>query len=315
MNIFIEKSCMTQFYHLINYKEHRIFNDYDIAVVDGLIETNIDLFIIGNHTTYNKLQEYGTEFMKKVVFSRRTNKSITLAQINSIIAKESLSNFVSLDVIGSSLHDMAQYPVLCDSKYFVKLELGARSLNMFIVDNHITPVPYVLQTLNNARNSSKESYKTTIDHLNSLVGVQYIEGNTRSDTEIFDSNSMQHFAHQEMRNILKEYRVIQSGHGKFISVFERVRNSENNGVVDNESNYTYETFALPNTILEDLQVIIKGLGEFFHGSIDLVESVEGQYAIVETSNQYGAADLPNRCKANLLSEAIDCAIEQVKINE
>lgn len=312
MNIFIEKSRLTQFAPMIKFNDHNIFTSYDVKIVDGKIVSNIDLFIVGCHETYNALQEFGPEFMKRVVFSRQARKSTNLALINSIIqnSPNMMVNFRPLDIVSPGKDDPSQYTYKA-SKYFVKLEFGARSLNTFIVDNTVTPVAYVLGKLTRICGKDKEIYKATLEELAKLDGVKYIKGNVRHPEEHLEYRDMNYFAHEAVENVKQEFRVIQSGHGDYIKVFARKRNESNDGVLDDESNFT-ELYPLDAYRLRDLAYIIEKLGEFFHGSIDLILDKEDKYSIVETSNQYGACDIPGNIKNTLLEVTIEQAIAIVK---
>lgn len=310
MNIYIEKSRLTQFAPIVKFEEHSIFDTYDIQVIDGLIVSNIDLFIVGRHETYNELCQYGKSIKDKIIFTRQNKKSVNIAEINDLISRSGDFKILQhLDVIGSGNFDPSQYQFKPNTKYYVKLEHGARSINTFIVDSGLCSVAVVLAELKQINGKPKEVYKDTILKLSKTPGIQYIKGNTRYEDEEFEYREMHYYAHEALNDIVSEYRIIQSNAGKLFWVFSRERNSDNTGVVDNELAYTKHS-RLDENLMEEIQRVAYNLDEFFFGSMDVVVNSEGKAAIVETSNQYGAGDIPNKLKTTILHQTLRSAIKQ-----
>ncbi len=331
INIFIEKSRYTQFQGLNNitvkdmfgeYWDVNIFDKFDIAIVDGKLHTNIDIFFVAHHDTYNKLANYEALLGNKLIYVRQQTKSANIATYNKLL-KDSLitGNFVPTSIYSiNENEDPSQY-CFEDGTYYVKMEYGARSLNQFIVDSTKVSLPYFITKLSQKYNEDKNVYAKSIAELveSSNGNIKHIKGNEREENE-HAKYKYDYCVHRRFDDIALEARVIQSNYGANIVFLKRERNSSNDGIVDNEMYYveevTLEQFAELGINEVEFDKIKSQLSyafkknNFFHGSVDFVINKKGQWTIVETSNQFGSADVPKNIKSKILYDTIASLIDK-----
>lgn len=327
INMFIEKSRFTQFQGMnkMQFTDKNgeswlvnIFDTYDIDIVEGKLVTNIDVFFVAHHNTYNDLLDYKELLGKRLVYVRQQRKSANIATYNHIIEHP---KFIPTKIY--NLHKDEDYSQYCfkDGTYYVKQEYGARSINQFIIDSSKVSLSYFLAKLDISYNEDKNIFAESIKNLveSSKGNIKHIKGNEREENE-HAKYKMDYCVHEKFKDIAFEFRVIQSNYGNNIVFLKRERNSSNDGIVDNEINYVelldideLKSIYVTN---EDYESIRKSLinaftkNEFFHGSIDLVFNKSGEWTIVETSNQFGSADVPYDIKRNVLRDTIASLVEK-----
>lgn len=329
VNVFIDKKRLTQFQGINSMVvtnsagklvKANIFDTYDIRIVNGDLETNIDVFLVGHHDVYHKLANFEHLLGDRLVYVRQHFKSANIASYNKLL-KDKMS-YIPMRIYSiSDVDDVSQY-CFDEYIYYVKPEYGARSLNQFIVDNRMISMATFLGKLltNHYDNRDAEAERIT-EIVNSTSGhVKHIKGCERYENEHADTN-FTYCAHQMFTDIVLECRVIQSNYGSDIRFFKRERNNSNDGIVDNEIFYTSEItpqdIGLTGLTLQEFDIIRNDLSyafeklKFFQGCLDIVFNKNGEYTIVETSNQFGAADIDPSTKYLILKSAITALVDKV----
>lgn len=313
INIFVEKKRFTQF-HGINQMVVgdtlvNILNDFDISIRKGKLDTNIDIFFVGHHDTYNTLSEFSHLLGNRLIYVKQHKKSSKIASLNAVIDDPTyIKGFI--DGCFTQNEDWSEY-IFPPAIYYVKPEYGARSLNQFIIDSRKVSIGHFLQMIKRF-DSDKDAQANYIANLVAKGNghIKHIKGHERFENEHASIN-FGYCVHEQIQNVDREYRVINSGFGKSLHFFERVRNEDNDGVISNEIEYV-ELCAVPNKkICEQLQAAFEKIN-FFHGSIDLVTTTDGKWSVIETSNQFGGADIPPEHKQDVIAKALHHIIEHAQ---
>lgn len=312
LNVFIEKKRLTQFHginqmvvgeYLVN-----ILDSYNIAIRNGKLETNIDIFYIGHHNTYNELSEYKALLGSRLVYVKQQKKSSNIATYNHLISD---SRYIKGNIHGcfNTNEDWSEY-IFAPSIYYVKPEYGARSLNQFIVDSTKVSLGHFIHMLRKHTEDKDDQAKYLAELVAQANGhIKHIKGHERYENE----HAVQNFSfcvHEQIPNLDKEYRVINCNYGKKLYFLERVRNAENDGVLSNEINYV-EVRGVPLPDIDVALFMAFNENEFFHGSVDLVTTIDGKWSIIETSNQFGGADIPPNIKMEMVHTVLDGLIKRV----
>lgn len=327
INIFIEKSRFTQFHGINNITvkdkygecyDVSIFDKFDIAIVDGQLQTNIDIFFVAHHDTYNKLANYEALLGNKLIYVRQQTKSANIATYNKLIDGTHKFKPTSIYSINET-EDPSQY-CFVDGTYYVKMEYGARSLNQFIIDSKKVSLPYFMTKLSQQYNEDKNIYAQNISKLveSGNGHIKHIKGNEREENE-HAKYKYDYCVHRRFDDIALEARIIQSNYGEKIVFLKRERNKDNDGIVDNEINYVSEVtleelneYGIEKDDFDEIKRQLRvafNKNKFFHGSVDFVMNKKGDWTIVETSNQFGSADVPSNIKYEILSDTIASLID------
>ena len=327
VNIYIEKSRLTQFHGInklvVNANGEvwtvNIFDSYNIAIVNGKLETNIDIFYVGHHDTYNKLANYQELLGDRLVYVRQQTKSANIATYNKFIENDLYIEQEIYDV--ATEEDASQY-CFKEGVYYVKPEYGARSINQFIVDSSKCSLAYFVGKLNMIYDEDKDKFAESIKTLveGAKGAIKHVKGNEREENE-HSKYKMNYCIHRKFEDVALEYRVIQNNYGEEIYFLKRERNESNDGIVDNEINYVrehteseLEKIGITNDILKEIKLHLRNAfkaNKFFSGSIDLVFNTYGYWTIVETSNQFGSGDIRYELKRKFLENTIVSLIENV----
>lgn len=313
LNVFIEKKRLTQFHgiHQIIVGEWmlNIMDSYNIAIRNGQLECNVDILYVGHHDTYNALSEYRHLLGKRLVYVKQQKKSSNLATYNALINCDS---YIKSEIHGcfNAGDDLSEY-IFEPALYYVKPEYGARSLNQFIVDSSKVSLGHFLQTLKRFNPDKELQAKHIADLVAKANGyIRHTKGHERFENE-HASTDFSYCVHKQVAHIAKEYRVINNGFGNQLVFFERIRNDANDGVISNEIEYVKRQDAPSEEILTQLKQAFRK-NSFFHGSVDLVVTENGRWSIIETSNQFGGADIHPIAKEDIiqgvLSELMDYSL-------
>lgn len=305
LNIFVEKKRFTQF-HGINQTivgDYRvnILDGYNLAIRDGKLETNIDIFFVGHHNTNLELSEFQHLLDKRLVYVKQHKKSSMLSALNQVIDDP---NYHPANIHGcfNAQEDWSEY-IFEPSIYYVKPEHGARSLNQFIVDSRKVSLGHFLQQLK----TFHEAKEDQAEYLRQLVAqanghIKHIKGHERFENEHASLRSS-FCVHERIADIVKEYRVVSVGFGSAQYFLERIRNQSNDGVISNEIEYAVLDTLPCQKIQNALQKAFRKLN-IFHGALDVVITASGKWSIIEVSNQFGGGDIPPSTKTAIAQDTL-----------
>lgn len=322
VNLYIDKFRLTNFGGIhrlvVNVEGEKylvnIFDKYNITIQNGELISNIDIFYVSHHETYQKLSDFAPLLGNRLIYDKQYKKSANILTYNKLLAHD--PSYIQTNVFGcfDSEEDKSEY-VVPYGKYYVKPEYGARSLNQFIVNSKYVSLPYFISQLTDKFDLNVESNAERIKKLvDSAKGsIKHIKGNEQYVNE--HANVNQEYCIQEaISDVAKEYRVINVGYGEELYFFARNRNDANDGIVDNEINYTkLDGHATINTMRKHLKDAFKK-NHFFYGSADVVITENGKWSIVETANQYGGADIRPEYKYKI-AESVVTRLLKIALND
>lgn len=318
INLYIDKFRLTNFGGIhriivpVDGEEYivNIFDSYNITIQGGQLLSNIDIFYVSHHETYQKLSEFAPLLGKRLIYDKQYKKSANILAYNHIIDDR---DYIKTDIYGcfDNEEDLSEY-VFPEAKYYVKPEYGARSLNQFIVNSKYVSLSYFLMQLSMYNENTVENAERIKKLVESAKGqIKHIKGNERYENEHADVKQ-DYCVQKAVENIKIEYRVINVGYGEHLYFFERQRNKANDGIVDNEINYIkVGGHSGLSKMSETLKKAFKK-NNFFYGSADIVVTEDDKWTIVETANQYGGADIRTHFKYEIANKVVQLLVKMAK---